>query len=166
MTGFGDIPRIVLGRLEGQPPEVWSRSNGTAWSPGQIVAHLAAAIDTSALGFESRADKPPMQRRKGPLRQRIARIFILKTGRIPGRRLAPEATRPEVAPDRDATMTRLRTAVQRFQELERRLLPARENDLFLKHPALGDLTLREFMRFHVVHALHHAKQMDARLRDH
>jgi hypothetical protein len=120
-------------------------------------------MDTSALGFESRADKPAMKRRRGPLLQTCARYLVLNLGRIPGRRMAPEQTRPEIAPDREATIAKFRRAVLRFEELERRLLPKRENDLFLKHPALGDLTLREFMRFHVVHAIHHARQIDERL---
>jgi len=53
--------------------------------------------------------------------------------------------------------------VARFLELEHLLLPARRYDLFVKHPRLGDLTLEEWERFHVIHARHHAKQILARV---
>jgi hypothetical protein len=121
-------------------------------------------MDSSALGFESRSDKPGMQRRRGKFVENVARFVVLNTGYIPPGRKAPEQTRPEVAPDRNRTVAKLRGAVARFLELERRLLPRREHDLFLKHPALGDMTLREWMRFHVVHTRHHLKQLDQRLR--
>jgi len=53
----------------------------------------------------------------------------------------------------------------RGRRWRRDLLPARRNDLFVKHPRLGDLTLEEWARFHDVHARHHARQIRARLAD-
>lgn len=47
--------------------------------------------------------------------------------------------------------------------LERELLPARGADLFVKHPVLGDLTIPEWRRFHLLHCEHHAKQIRERL---
>ena len=38
-----------------------------------------------------------------------------------------------------------------------------DGELFVKHPVFGDLTLGEFMTFHVRHAEHHAKQVKARI---
>jgi hypothetical protein len=51
----------------------------------------------------------------------------------------------------------------RFVELAHVMLPGRRRDLFVKHPVLGDLTLEEWLRFHVVHCTHHAKQIRDRL---
>ena len=56
-----------------------------------------------------------------------------------------------------------RDAVERFRAVERELLPARQGDLFAKHPALGDLTLPEWAQFHTWHCKHHAQQIRARL---
>jgi hypothetical protein len=56
-----------------------------------------------------------------------------------------------------------REAIQRLLVLERDLLPNRRADLFAKHPVLGDLTLPEWERFHILHCAHHAKQIRARL---
>lgn len=163
MTAFSRLPDIVLGPLTAAGADVWSRSVDGQWSPGEIVAHLVAAMERSATGFESRADHAPMKRRPGTVFQRLARLMVLKAGRFGPKRKAPEGTGPPASPDRAATEAAFRSCVQRFLDLERRLLPQRERDLYLKHPVLGDLTLREFMRFHVVHAKHHAKQIRQRM---
>src|SRR5216683_2087946 len=39
----------------------------------------------------------------------------------------------------------------------------RRHHLFVKHPRMGDLTVEEWMRFHVIHARHHAKQIRERV---
>ena len=67
------------------------------------------------------------------------------------------------ASDAAGVARQLRDGVTRFLQLERELLPARSRDLFVKHPYLGDLTLPEWLRFHALHSLHHAKQIRARL---
>jgi hypothetical protein len=76
---------------------------------------------------------------------------------------APPAVRPAERPDRSAVERQLRDGVERFLRLEGELLPARRNDLFVKHPALGDLTFPEWQRFHLWHCAHHATQIRARL---
>src|SRR6266705_1906900 len=75
------------------------------------------------------------------------------------RTLASRATRPAPQPDREAVTRQFREAVDGLLALERELLPARAADLFARHPALGDLTLPEWLRFHEWHCRHHAKQI-------
>lgn len=162
-TGFKDIATLMLGPLEGRGDDAWFHAPPGAWCPGQVVDHVAAAIELSARGFESRTGKPPMQRRPRTLRQRTFQFLIFRTGRFPRGRRAPQASQPADRPERAATERRLGEAVAAFLVLERTLLPQRAGDLFLKHPAFGDLTLSEWMTFHVRHAEHHAKQVRARI---
>ncbi len=164
MTKFSDLPAYLLAPLEGRGDEAWFGAPPGKWSPAEIVDHLATAMENSAKGFASRVDKPPMRRRPRSVAQRLAHVALLGVGWFPRGRKAPETTRPAARPDRAATERRLRAGVEAFLDLERRLVPARASDLFLKHPVLGDLTLPEFMRFHVRHAQHHRKQIVARLR--
>lgn len=125
--------------------------------------HLAIAVRRSADGFEARAAREPMSRRPPGLQQRIARAPVLGLSFIPTGTKAPPEAQPRDRPDRADVERRFREGVDRFLDLERRLLPARAADLFVKHLRLGDLTLGEWMRFHVRHALHHAKQIRERL---
>ena len=75
----------------------------------------------------------------------------------------PECLTPAERPDPGAVERQLRDGVARFLALAHELLPARRDDLFVKHPAFGDLTLPEWLRFHVRHCAHHAKQIRALL---
>ena len=160
---FAAIPDVVLGPLAGRPEADWHRAPPGKWTAAQIVHHLAISIDGSGRIFEDRRGKPPMRRRPRPLRQRLGQFVYLDDGWIPAGRRAPAATEPAPRPDAGAVERQLRDGVVRFLALARELLPARRDDLFVKHPAFGDLTLPEWLRFHVRHCAHHAKQIRARL---
>lgn len=164
MIPFAGLDDYILEPLKGASDEQWARSRDGRWSPGQIVDHLGSAFTLSAAGFAERADKPPMTRRPRTGPEVVAKFFVFNFGWFPGRPQAPKATVPAPQPERAATEAKVRDAIARFLELERRLLPARAGDLFLKHPRFGDLTLPEFMHFHVRHAVHHRKQIVERLR--
>ena len=160
---FAAIPDVVLGPLAGRPEAHWHRAPPGKWTPAQIVQHLAISIDGSGRAFEQRRAKPPMRRRPRPVRQRLAQFVYLDIGLIPSGRPAPAATEPAERPDAGAVERQLRDGVARFLALAHELLPARRNDLFVKHPAFGDLTLPEWLQFHIRHCAHHAKQIRARL---
>jgi len=162
-VGFAAIPDVVLGPLAGRPEADWYRAPAGKWTPAQIVHHLAISIDGSGRLFEERRAKPPMRRRPRSMRQRLGHVLYLDIGWIPSGRPAPEATRPAEAPGAGAVERQLRDGVARFITLARELLPARRNDLFVKHPAFGDLTLPEWLGFHIRHCAHHAKQIRALL---
>jgi DinB superfamily len=161
--GFAAIPDAVLGPLAGRPEADWHRAPPGKWTPAQIVHHLAISIEMSGRTFEQRRAKPPMRRRPRTSRERLGYVLILWIGWMPPGRQAPELTRPAVRPDPRAVERQLREGVARFLALERELLPARRDDLFVKNPALGDLTFPEWLRFHVRHCAHHARQIRARL---
>jgi hypothetical protein len=157
------IPDVVLGPLHGRAEPDWHRAPPGKWTPAQIVHHLAISLDASGRTFEARRAKPPMQRRRRTARELIGYILVLGLGRtLPGRE-APAAVRPAERPEPRAVERQLREGVDRFLVLGRTLLPDRGADLFVKNPALGDLTLPEWLRFHVWHCAHHARQIRARL---
>ncbi len=162
-AAFADIPDLVLGPLAGHPEADWYKAPPGKWCAAQIVHHLAISIDGSGRVFEARRAKPPMRRRPRPVRQWLGQFVYLDVGWIPSGRHAPAATEPAQRPDAGAVERQLRDGVARFLALAHELLPARQNDLFVKHPAFGDLTLPEWLRFHIRHCAHHAKQIRALL---
>jgi hypothetical protein len=163
VTAFSGIPQRLLTPLEGRGDDVWHAGRPGVWSPGEIVAHVAIAIATSAEGLASRREKPPMRRRRRQPYQVVAKAIVLGTGWFPVRRQAPQHTLPPTRPDREETEAKLRDGVARFEGLAVELLPARRHDLFVRHPVFGDLTIEEWMRFHVVHTEHHRKQLIMRM---
>lgn len=161
--GFAAIPDIVLEALAGRSEAQWNRAPAGKWTPAQIVHHLAIAIETSGRTFDERRNKPPMRRRPRTRWELLGYFLTLRLGWMPSGRRAPEFTTPAERPDPKGVERQLRDGVARFLTLERELLPARRADLFVRNPALGDLTLPEWLQFHVVHCAHHARQIRARL---
>ena len=163
MTRFAGIPDLVLAPLAGRPEGDWHRTLPGKWSVGQIVHHLAIGLDSTSQAFESRRDRPPMRRRRRTVGQRLAHFLIMRLGWQPPGAESPAGVRPAERPQRAAVERQFREGFERFLKLERELLPARQGDLFVKHPVLGDLTLPEWLRFHEWHCAHHARQIRARL---
>ena len=163
MTRFADLPDLVLGPLAGRPDADWYRAPVGKWNAAQIVEHLSLSIHLSALGFEERRARDPMQRRPRTLFERAAYFLLLQVGVFPPGFKSPSRTTPAAPVDRATAETHFRDAHTRFREVERLLLPARATDLFVKHPRLGDLCLPEWLAFHVLHARHHTKQIRQRV---
>lgn len=159
-----DLAALVLGPLALRPEASWQQAPAGKWTPAQIVEHLALAMATSATTFAGRRGKEPMARRGTTLREKIGKIFTFGLGRFPPGLRAPERTTPPPRVAGAAAEAHFRAALATWQAVERDLLPARRSDLFVKHPRLGDLTIEEWARFHMVHARHHARQIRDRLR--
>lgn len=158
-----EVERLLLGPLRAAPRGRWTRSVGGRWSPIQVIEHVALGVDMSARGLEQRREAGPMARRRFGIGVRVAAWALLTAGYIPPGFKAPAFSAPAERPEPERVQTLLLDGVARFERLAAELLPRRALDLFLKHPMLGDLTLPEWMRFHVVHARHHAGQVRRRL---
>jgi hypothetical protein len=154
---------MVLGPLRGLKDEDWYRSPPGKWTIAQIVAHLALGVDTSSSVLAKRADKTGMARRSTP-GQAILRHLILGFGAFPPGRQAPEATRPPERPESQTAAAQYRMGVERFATLVETWPEKRQLEIFVRHPVLGDLNLPEWVRFHFVHARHHLRQIQSRLR--
>jgi hypothetical protein len=162
-TALAALPSLVLEPLSGRPEADWQRAPAGKWTPAQIVEHLAIGMTWSAAKFVERQARPPMRRRPRRLIERIASAAILGVGWYPQGFRAPEGSRPAEHVAGTTAATNFRRGLAAWEALERELLPARRADLFVRHPRLGDLTLEEWLRFHVIHARHHARQIHARL---
>lgn len=162
-VGFHDLPDLVLGPMGGRPDAAWYQAPPGKWNAAQIVEHLAIGLDASSRTLEERRARDSMQRRPLTWFERVAWISIFGLHWFPPFVGAPEGTRPADHVVHTEAAAKFRAGWERFVGLESLLLPARRFDLFAKHPRLGDLTLEEWMRFHVIHARHHAKQIRKRL---
>jgi len=163
MRPLGELPDLVLGPLRGRADSEWERGPAGKWTPAQIVEHLALGLTLSAATFQSRKNHAPMKRRPRTPAEQIARLFIFGLRWFPPGRKAPERTTPPPQVDRKAAEAHFLAGIEAWDQVDRALLPERRADLFVKHPRMGDLTVEEWMRFHVIHARHHAKQIQQRV---
>jgi len=163
MSALATLPAVVLGPLRGRSDAEWQRGPAGKWTPAQIVEHLAIGLAWSAEKFRARRGHAPMERRRRTPAQKIAKLLILGLRWFPPGRKAPEGSIPAPQVARTMAEAHFLAGHAAWDQLARELLPARRRDLFVKHPRLGDLTLEEWMRFHLVHARHHARQIKRRL---
>jgi len=157
------LTTVVLTPLEGRSDADWQRAPSGKWTPAQIVEHLAIGLEWSAEKFRARRNHAPMERRRLTPAERIAKLLILGLRWFPPGRKAPERSVPAPLVAREMAAAHFLAGVAAWDQLEGELLPARRNDLFVKHPRLGDMTFEEWTRFHRVHARHHARQIRHRL---
>jgi len=163
MRPLGELPDLVLGPLRGRPDSDWERGPVGKWTPAQIVEHLALGLNLSAATFQARRTHAPMSRRPRTPAEQVARFFIFGLRWFPPRRKAPERTTPPAQIDRATAEAHFLAGIEAWDQVDRALLPERRTDLFVKHPRLGDLTVEEWIRFHGIHARHHARQIRDRV---
>jgi len=104
-----------------------------------------------------------MSRRRRTPAEHVARFFIFGLQWFPPGRKAPERTTPPAQIGRAAAEAHFLAGIEAWDQVDRALMPERRANLFVKHPRMGDLTIEEWMRFHVIHARHHARQIRERL---
>ena len=140
-------------------PEDWHYSRDGAWSASLILEHLLLTFTGTTKGLLKTMQVGEPYCREVTWRDRTARLYVLRLGRVPGGRKSPKSTTPSqglpyknLRDFNDALVAMnsiLNDAERRFGKKTR----------ILDHPFLGPLTAEEWRRFHRVHAEHHLQQI-------
>jgi len=132
------------------------------WSGAEILEQLSLTYSRTANRMKpllQQAQRPEVRSRT--MKERVGGLIVLKLGRIPPGRKAPEAVAPKgMCPQDVRTSIRenLRQMDQAINLCEGRF-GSRQN--VLVHAVLGPLSTGEWRKFHCVHTLHHMRQIDA-----
>lgn len=151
--------------ITGMSDEQMVRHPEGKWCTAEILEHLALAFGGSAKLMQRTLDAGAPQARKPTIRDRFFTTVVTRCGYIPEGRKAPKhvvprgisasEVRPLVFANLEALDIQLSKCEQRFGSRVR----------LADHPILGPLKLDEWRKFHLLHTLHHMKQI-ARLRAH
>jgi hypothetical protein len=137
------------------------------WNIQEVLEHLLATYLVCWTSLEERLAKarPLVCERFFPTRLR--QWLVIDLGYFPPGRKAPEAVLPRVvslAPQEGAGLQEAaRAAISTLDEALERVYAVYPSEPVVTHMVLGPLTVRQWRKFHRVHARHHAKQM-ARVR--
>jgi DinB family protein len=135
----------------------------TRWSARQIVEHLCATWGSTIGGIEDRLQKGRPLRTRPTLAQRGRQLAVCEFGFLPRKREAPPAVRPTDAPGvpltGDELIVRFSATLAAMDDALNRIEPQAKDAPVMTHFLLGPLNVRQWRRFHRVHARHHAAQI-------
>jgi hypothetical protein len=139
------------------------------WSIQQIIEHLLATYLGSIPAIQARIDKGSATRAVPTMRQRLGQFTTITLGFFPRGRPAPAAVSPAL-PTTSRTGDDLAARIS-VELIKLDLATAQGERIFagrraVSHIILGPLSMQQWRRFHLVHGLHHLKQIRTIRRDH
>jgi len=151
-----EVAAAAAGLTEGQmswhPPGKWCAA--------EVLEHLYLTYTGTIKGFEraQAAGKPVVT--PATWRQLVGKLIVVGFGHMPRGREAPKMARPRGLP-REKVLAEIGSKIEEMDETIRR--SEEEHGMWtqlLDHPILGPLTGAQWRKFHLVHGLHHVRQIE------
>ena len=129
------------------------------WCAAEVLEHLYLTYTGTIKGFEHivEAGKPLATTQTWAQRGRT--LVVVGLGHLPSGREAPPVARPRGVPP-EKVRAEIGPKIGEMDDIIRRCeekLGPRQK--LLDHPILGPLTAAQWRKFHLVHGLHHVKQL-------
>jgi hypothetical protein len=150
------VEGMSVEQLKWHPPEKWCAA--------EVLEHLYLSYTGTIKGFERVIQQGKPLTTRASLKQRWRTVVVVGFGHLPTGRKAPGPTVPRGLPVemvRDELGTKIAAMDTLIGECEARF---GRGVRLLDHPILGPLTATQWRKFHLVHGLHHEKQL-LRLRE-
>ena len=138
------------------------RKDPSRWSVAEIVEHLARAYSGTAKGFERCLEKGAPLATAASVKQKLSQVALINFGIFPEGRQAPKFILPTGELDLAAVLAAVRRDLARLDETASKTRQSLGAGKMLDHPILGALTVDQWLKFHVVHTKHHARQIAQR----
>jgi DinB superfamily len=154
----------ALAGLDAQHTQATPASNPEKWSIQEIVEHLALTWRSTIPAIQSRIEKRSPTRAKPTFQQRLGQFGIITLSRFPPGRAAPSAVSPSLPASLrsgEELSARIKADLQQLDEITAQAEAIFGNSRAASHLVLGPLSMQQWRRFHLVHGLHHVKQITA-----
>jgi hypothetical protein len=154
----------ISAAVAGLSAEQLKRHPPGKWCAGEVLEHLYLTFTGTVKGFErvAQAGKPLATSQTWAQRGRT--LVVVAFGYLPSGRQAPALARPRGLPPEKV----LAEIGLKISEMDDNIARCEEKfgsrRKLLDHPILGPLTAAQWRKFHLVHGLHHVKQI-RRLRE-
>jgi hypothetical protein len=129
------------------------------WCTAEVLEHLYLTYTGTIKGFERVAEAGRSLATAQSWRQRGRTLVVVGFGYLPSGREAPPVARPRGLPT-EKVLAEIGLKIAEMDDIMTRCeekLGARSK--LLDHPILGPLTAGQWRKFHLVHGLHHVKQI-------
>ena len=134
------------------------------WSASEVLEHLYLTYTGTVKGFDRAVEAAAPPATKQSWAQRRRTLVVVGFGYMPTGRTSPPVAVPRGLPPeqvRNGITVKIMEMDASIARCEEKFGTGRK---LLDHPVLGPLNGAEWRKFHLVHGLHHVKQL-RRLRD-
>jgi len=129
------------------------------WSAAEVLEHLYLSYTGTVKGFARVAEAGRPLGSAKTWKQRMQTLVVVGLGYFPSGREAPPVARPRGILA-EQVLAGIGPAIAEMDELiERCEEKSGARSALLDHPILGPLTGAQWRKFHLVHGLHHVKQI-------
>jgi DinB superfamily len=158
------LQQTIASAIAGLSEEQLSWHPPGKWCAAEVLEHLYLTYTGTVKGFERVAEAGKSLATRSTWSHRGRRLVVVGVGYFPPGREAPAVSRPRGVA-REKVLAEIVAKIAEMDDVIRlceEKLGARGK--LLDHPILGPLSARQWRKFHLVHGLHHAKQL-RRLRE-
>ncbi len=164
LQALKDEMRSAVEDLDAAQTQLRPRQRPAAWSIQQIVEHLLLTYAWTAEVFQSRLARGNATKKAPTALQRIMQSAIVTCGYFPPGRGAPEPVQPKATTELlsgKELFSLVEAEVSRLEDLSTQAEEKFGSGRSVTHFLLGPMSMRQWGRFHLVHARHHLKQIAA-----
>jgi hypothetical protein len=153
------LQREIASAIASAPKEQLNSHPPGKWSMAEILEHLYLTYTGTTKGFGRVLDAGQPQVTTATLKQRGRSLVVLGMGYLPSGRESPPFARPRglepeaVTAQIGAKIAEMDAIMQSCESKFGRSAKV------LDHAILGPLTVAQWRKFHLVHGLHHLKQI-------
>lgn len=153
------LRRQIASASEGLSPEQLIRHLPGKWSVAEILEHLYLTYTGTIKGCGRLLEAGKPLATKSTWKQRTQAFIVVTLGYMPTGRDAPDRARPHGTPPEKVT-AEIASALSEMDHLltdcASRFGPQAK---LMDHPLLGPFSIQQWRKFHLVHGLHHVKQI-------
>jgi Protein of unknown function (DUF1569) len=159
------LQQEIASAVAGMSVEQMSAHAPGKWCAAEILEHLYLTYSGTIKGFQRVVEAgKPLTLTRPTWRHRARTLVVMGFGHLPSGRKSPEVVRPRGVPA-EKVLAEIGPRISEMEDViarcEGRFGSRRR---LLDHPVLGPLTAKQWRKFHLVHGMHHVKQL-RRLRE-
>ena len=158
-THMAKLARALESAVEGMSNEQLRWHPPGKWCATEILEHLYLTYTGTIKGFERLLASGKPTATSPSTKQRWRTLVVIGLGYVPTGRKAPSVTEPRglssetVRTELGTKIAAMDTIIEQCESRFGRGIP------LLDHPILGPLSARQWRKFHLLHGMHHRKQL-------
>ena len=152
------LGRVLATAVAGMSAEQMAWHPPGKWSAAEILEHLYLTYSGTAKGCARVLAEGKSIAGKTTFQHRFRTFAVVGLGYFPPGRKSPERAEPKGLPF-EKVSAEIGGKLAEMDELISQC-EARFNGKLMDHPILGPLTAEQWRKFHVVHGMHHLKQIE------